>query len=361
MAAQTPSMNLIPSDEEIQLRQTVAGVARAFGHDYFVARAREGRAAEELWRAMADLGLLGVNLPAEYGGGGGTLSQLTIVMEELAAAGCPLQPLVYSQSIGGNILAKYGTEHQRDRWLRGLATGKLKLSFAITERGAGSNSQNLATSAKFVDGRFVVSGEKTYVSGVEGADAILVVARTGTDPVSGKGELSLFLVDPDARGLSRQPFPIAMVAPDKQWILTFDGVEVGKDALVGELHQGFKALFEGLNPERILSAALAVGIGRYALEEATAYAKTRVVWDVPIGAHQGVAHPLAEAAIKLQAARLLMEKSARSYDAGLPAGELANMAKFTAGEAGLECLDAAIQAHGGNGIALEFGLTDMWW
>lgn len=361
MANDMPAMRLVPSEDETALRQVVADVAKKFDHDYFMEKTRQGLPVDELWDELAALGFLGVSLPEEYGGGGGGLWQLAIVAEELAAAGCPLQLLVYSQSIGGSILAKHGTDQQKERWLRGLATGRLKFSFALTESDAGSNSQGVSTSARVVDGKYVLSGTKTFISGVEGADAILVVARTGTDEKTGKGQLSLFIVDSDAPGLSRQLVPTALQAPDKQWTLFFDDVTLDADRLVGELHRGFRAVFDGLNPERVLGAAFCVGIGRYALDKAARYVNEREVWGVPIGKHQGVAHPLAAAKVELEAARLMMEKAARLYDAGLSAAETANMAKYLAGEAGVHCLDSAIQVHGGNGFALEYGLTDMWW
>ncbi|WP_201453040.1 acyl-CoA dehydrogenase family protein [Rhodococcus sp. T7] len=354
-------MDLVSSEDDVSLRQVVADVGKKFDHEYFMARTKAGEPVTELWQALAELGFLGISLPEEYGGGGGTLWQLAIVAEELAAVGCPLQPLVYSQSIAGSILARYGTDEQKERWLRGLAAGTLKFSFALTESNSGSNSQGIATSARVEGGNYVLSGVKTFISGVDDADAILVVARTGTDERTNKGQLSLFIVDAHAPGLTRQPIPTALQAPDRQWTLFLEDVELGPDRLVGELHRGFRAVFDGLNPERVLGAAFSVGIGRYALDKASRYVKERAVWGVPIGTHQAVAHPMAQAKVELEAARLMLEKAARLYDAGLQAGESANMAKFLAAEASVHCLDSAIQVHGGNGFALEYGLTDMWW
>jgi alkylation response protein AidB-like acyl-CoA dehydrogenase len=207
----------------------------------------------------------------------------------------------------------------------------------------------------------VLNGTKTYISGVEDADQILVVAKTGERPDGRGGLLSLFVIDGTEEGFSRQHIPTAVQAPDKQWQLFFDDVRLPADRLVAGENEGLKAVFDGLNPERILGAAFCTGIGRYALGKATQYANERVVWKTPIGAHQGIAHPLAEAKVQLEAARLMTEKAARLYEAGRPAGEVANMAKFLAAEAGVHCLDTAIQCHGGNGVALEYGLTDLWW
>jgi alkylation response protein AidB-like acyl-CoA dehydrogenase len=342
------------------LRESVAGVARSFGHGYYMQQARDGGTVPELWKALGEKGFLGVSLPEEYGGGGLGVRELAIVAEELAAAGCPMPPLVFSQSICGSVIAKYGTGEQREKWLGGIASGDLRFSFAITEPDAGSNSHNISTSATRSGDGWVVNGSKTYISGIEAADAIMVVVRSGRRD-DGRGLLSLLVVDPDAPGLEKQHIPTAVGMPDQQWGLFFDDVKVGAENLVGEEHKGLKAIFDGLNPERILAAAMCIGIARFGLEKATRYVNERAVWGVPIGSHQGVAHPLAEARIELEAARVMTDKAARLYDAGLPAGETANMAKFIATEAGIHCLDQAIQVHGGNGVALEYELTDLWW
>jgi alkylation response protein AidB-like acyl-CoA dehydrogenase len=192
---------------------------------------------------------------------------------------------------------------------------------------------------------------------------MVVVTRTGTDPESGRGRLSLFVVDTDAPGLERTLIPIEIKAPEKQFQLFFDDVEVPADRLLGEEGEGLRQVFFGLNPERIMSASICTGVGRYALGRASVYANEREVWDVPIGQHQGIAHPLAIAKIELELARLMTAKAAWMHDHAtdrLAAGEAANMAKYAAAEAGLRCLDTAIQTHGGNGMATEYGLADLW-
>lgn len=356
-----PSLALTPSGEERILREAVADLASDFGHSYFMAKVRSGEPASELWAALADKGYLGACLPEEYGGGGQGIWTLAVVCEELAAAGCPMLPIVFSQAVCAMLLARYGTQEQKDRWLSGLAAGTTKFSFAITEPDAGSNSHNLVTVARRDGDKYVIRGTKTFISGVEDSEAIMVVARTGRREDTGRGLLSLFVVDSDATGLERQHVPTAVQAPEKQWMLFFDDVEVGPDRLVGNENEGLRAVFDGLNPERILGAALSIGIARYALDKATSYTRTRAVWGVPIAQHQGVSHPLAQGKIELELARLMNQKAAALYDAGLPAGEAANMAKYAAAEAGIHCLDQAIQCHGGNGVALEYGLTDLWW
>jgi alkylation response protein AidB-like acyl-CoA dehydrogenase len=260
------------------------------------------------------------------------------------------------------VLARHGTPEQKERWLRGIGRGDLRVAFAITEPDAGTNTHNLSTRAERRNGSYVLRGTKTFISGVEDAHALLVVARTGTNEESGRGLLSLFVVDADAPGLERQVVPTAARNADRQWQLFFDDVEVDADRLVGPEHAGLAVVFDGLNPERIMTAALAIGAARRALEQAAEYARERVVWNAPIGSHQGISHPLAEAKIELELAALMNRKACALYDAGAKgAGEASNMAKYAAVEAAIHSVDQAIQTHGGNGVALEYGLTDMWW
>jgi alkylation response protein AidB-like acyl-CoA dehydrogenase len=345
--------------ERALLREAVRRIASRFGHDYYAAAARAGRKTTELWTAVAEAGYVGVNLPEAYGGGGLGITELAIVAEELSAVGCPLLLLVVSPSICGEIIARFGTPEQKAAWLPGIASGRRKMIFAITEPDAGSNSHNLATSATPDGEGYRIRGQKYYISGADEAEQVLVVTRTGGD-AKGRGRLSLFVVDTDAPGLRKAPIPVDILGPEKQFTLFFDDVAVGPDRLVGGLGEGLKPLFLGLNPERIMGAAMALGSGRYALDKACAYANSRRVWGVPIGAHQGLAHPLAKAKIELELARLMNEKACWLYDAGEDAGEAANMAKYAAAEAALACLDQAIQVHGGNGFSSEYGLLDGW-
>jgi len=355
-------MDFAESSEHELLRSAVRDIGASFGHDYFVEQARTGQKTDELWQTIADNGFLGVHLPEEHGGGGAGISELAIVTEELAAQGCPLLLILVSAAICGELLARFGTDDQRARWLPGLAAGE-KMVFAITEPDAGSNSHNISTSATRDGDVFRLRGTKTYISGVDEAGAVLVVARSGTDEETGRARLSLFIVDTDDPRLERTVIPVEIVAPEKQFLLFFDDVEVPEDRLLGDEGAGLRQVFFGLNPERITGAAISAGIGRYALERASEYGRDRSVWGVPIGSHQGVAHPLAQAKIELELARLMTAKAAwlHDHDADrVAAGEAANMGKFAAAEAGLHCLDAAIQTHGGNGMATEYGLADLW-
>src|SRR6266568_839071 len=258
------------SEEHRALRSAVAGIAAKFGPRYYAEHAAARRPCDELWQALGDAGFIGVNIPEEYGGGGGGLTELALVCEEIAAAG--------------------------------------------------SNTLRISTTAHRDGDDWVLNGTKYYISGVDEAQALLVVARTGQDERGSR--LSLFIVPTDAPGLEKHLLPVDLLLPERQFTLHFDGVRVGPGALVGAEGEGFRQVFHGLNPERVTGAALGVGVARYALGAAAGYANERRVWAEPIGAHQGVSHPLAKAA--------------------------------------LAALDAAIQAHGGNGPSSEYGLMPYW-
>jgi len=345
--------------EHRDLRAAVARIAASFGPKYYAERAAQRRPCAELWTALAQAGFLGVSIPEEFGGGGGGLTELAIVCEEIGAQGTPLLLLVVSAAISGEVIAEFGTDAQRKAWLPGLAAGTIKVVFAITEPDAGSNTHRLATTAVRDGGEWVLSGTKHYISGVDEAQAVLVVARTGRDE-AGNARLSLFLVPAGAPGLQARPLPVDILLPERQFTLTFDEVRLGPDALVGTEGDGFRQVFHGLNPERVTGAALCVGVARHVLRTAARYAGERQVWSVPIGAHQGVSHPLAKAKIETELAALMTRRAAWQHDHGEPAGESSNMAKYAAAEASLAACDAAIQAHGGNGVATEYGLLPYW-
>jgi len=346
--------------ERRDLRATVRQLGESYGHGYFVEKARAGQHVEELWSELCSYGFAGVNLDPEYGGGGGELYDLMIVAEELAAAGLPLMTLVVSPAICGPILERFGSEELKRTWLTGIASGEQRMAFAITEPDAGSNAHNLSTKATLESDGWHLRGQKYYISGVDDASSVLTVARTGTDEATGRGRLSLFVVETDRQNLDAQSLPTQVLAAERQFTLTYDDVVVPEGNLIGEEGGGLPQLFIGLNPERVMSAAVCSGIGTYALNKASVYARDRQVWGQPIGAHQGVAHPLARGYVALESARLLNQKAATLYDQGEDTGAEANMAKYAAAEAAHACLDAAIQAHGGNGMSDEFGLADLW-
>ena len=359
-----PTMPLVPTDEEQAIRTSVRGICLGFGEDYPRRCHAEERPPTELWEALSEAGFTGINIPEQWGGGGLGMSGLTVVAEEIAAAiGMTTLMLVVSPAIAGTILSIHGTDEQRERWLRGIAAGTTKLAFAITEPDAGTNSHNLRTEVRRDGGRYLLRGQKTYISGIEDADAVLVITRLRReDGVLGKP--TLCIVDVDAPGFTRDPIAVPYIGPDKQWTLYFDDVEVEPDRIVGGEEGGLPVVFDGLNPERIIAAAGCNGLGRRALDKASAYANEREVWGVPIGAHQAVSHPLARGKVELELARLMTTKAAALVDARanpVSAGEASNMAKFAAADAACHCVDAAIQAHGGNGVALEYGVSDLWW
>ncbi|MFF9350953.1 acyl-CoA dehydrogenase family protein [Streptomyces sp. NPDC014734] len=352
------------TEEHRALRDAVAALGKRYGRDYTTTVIREESHPRELWAEAAELGYLGVNLPEEYGGGGGGMAELSIVLEELGAAGSPLLMMVVSPAICGTVIARFGTETQKRTWLPGLADGSLTMAFGITEPDAGSNSHRITTTARRdgtgADADWLLTGRKVFVSGVDIADATLIVGRT-EDARSGRLKPCLFIVPRDTPGFGRSRIDMELQAPEKQFELVLDDVRLPADALVGDEDAGLLQLFAGLNPERIMTAAFGIGMGRYALARAVDYAKTRQVWKEPIGAHQAIAHPLAQAHIELELARLMMQKAARLYDEGddIGAGEAANMAKYAAGEACVKAVDQAVHTLGGNGLTREYGLASL--
>jgi alkylation response protein AidB-like acyl-CoA dehydrogenase len=353
---------LLESEERQALRSAVGDLARRYGRDYFTETVRAGKHTDELWQEAGRLGYLGVNIPEEFGGGGGGLGELSLVLEELGAAGCPLLLLIVSPAICGTVIARFGTDAQKQRWLPGIADGSLRMAFGITEPDAGSNSHRITTTARRdpATGGWLLTGRKVFVSGVDIADATLIVGRT-EDARTGKLKPCLFIVERETPGFEFRRIDMELAAPEKQFQLFLDDVALPAEALVGDEDAGLLQLFAGLNPERIMTAAFSIGMGRYALDKAVEYARTRQVWKQPIGAHQAIAHPLAQAHIELELARLMMQKAAYLYDAGddMGAGEAANMAKYAAAEAGAKAVDQAVHTLGGNGLTTEYGLASL--
>ena len=357
------------SAERRELRTQVARLASKFGREWFTERARAGEKTTELWLEIAKNGYLGINIPEEYGGGGGGIGDIAAVCEELAAQGCPLLMMVVSPAICGTVISRYGTEEQKQRWLPGIADGTSTMAFAITEPDAGTNSHNITTTARrdtLPDGRgeWVLNGRKIYISGVDEADHVLVVSRA-EDARTGKLKPCLFVVPTDAAGFEYHPIAMEIISPEQQFQVFIDDVRLPADALVGDPENvgdaGLVQLFAGLNPERIMAASFSTGLARYALGRAAAYAKERTVFQAPIGSHQAIAHPLAQSHIEIELARLMTQKAAALYDAGddLAAGEAANMAKYAAAEAACDAADRAVQVHGGNGITQEYGMAGL--
>ena len=352
--------SFIESVERQALRKSVAALAANYGPDYYLEKARAGGHTDELWREAGQLGFIGVNLPEELGGGGAGMYELALVMEELSAGGCPLLMMVVSPAINGTIIAKFGTDEQKKRWVPGIADGSITMAFAITEPDAGSNSHRITTTARRDGSDWILSGQKVWISGLDQAQAVLVVSRT-EEKKTGNLRPALFIVPTDTPGFTFTKIPMELTMPESQFQVFIDEVRLPADALVGAEDAAIAQLFAGLNPERIMGAASAVGMGRLALEKACDYVKTRQVWKTPIGAHQGIAHPLAQNHIELALARLMMQKAASLYDAGddMGAAEAANMAKYAAGEASTRAVDQAVQSMGGNGLSQEYGVAAM--
>ncbi|MFD8426452.1 acyl-CoA dehydrogenase family protein [Streptomyces coelicoflavus] len=352
---------LLESNEHKSLREAVAAFAKAHPHTL---NPEDGK---RLWQDAAKLGYIGVNLPEAHGGGGAGITELALVLEELGAAGNPLLMMIVSPAICGTVISRFGTEEQKREWLPSLADGTRLMAFGITEPDAGSNSHRITTTARrdAATGEWVLTGRKVFVSGVDIADATLVVGRTETvstkEGRTGNLKPCLFIVPRDAPGFERRPIDMELNAVERQFELTLDDVRLPADALVGDEDAGLLQLFAGLNPERVMTAAFGIGMGRYALSRALDYARERTVWKTPIGAHQAIAHPLAQAHIDLELARLMMQKAAHLYDAGddIGAGEAANMAKYAAGEACVKAVDQAVHTLGGNGLTREYGLARL--
>ena len=293
------------------------------------------------------------------------MSRAAAVGEEISAAGCSLLLIVVSPAIVGSILARHGTEAQREgRWLPG---DRRRDDQGRVRDHRARRRHELAQPLDRGDARdgdlYRLRGTKTYISGVEDADAILVIARKREADGNARPAAADASSTPTPPGSSKQFIPIALKASDKQWTLFFDDVEVPADRAgrrvgdrraEGRLRRPQPGADHG---RRGLATASGAGRSR----SPPTYARERVVWKTPIGAHQGLSHPLAQAKIELELARLMTQKAAALYDAGAPAGEPANMAKYAAAEAAIKCVDQAIQTHGGNGFALEYGLTDMYW
>jgi len=353
-------VNFTETEEQRDLRAAVAALGARYGHAYALERARRHEPLRELWQEAGKLGFIGVGLPEEHGGGGGGLYELSIVQEELSAAGSGLLMLVVSPAICGTIIARFGTADQKAHWLPGIADGSKIMAFGITEPDAGSNSHRITTTARRDGTDWVLTGRKIYISGVDQAGHVLIVSRM-EDVSTGTLKPALFAVPTDAPGFDFRPIEMDIIMPDRQFMVFLDDVRLPAEALIGAEDAALSQLFAGLNPERVMASAMSVGSARYALDKAVAYANERQVFRTPIGAHQGISHPLAQIKIELELAKLMMQKAAALYDTGddMGAAEAANMAKYAAAEAGVRAIDQAVQTHGGNGLAAEYGLAAM--
>jgi acyl-CoA dehydrogenase len=355
-------MSFILNDEQRQIYEYGGQLAQSYDNVYWRDHARRHAFPKEMFDKIAEDGFLGTMVPEEYGGAGLGMTEMALFMEGTANHGIPLLMVVVGPCMSLSHLAKHGSDFHKQELLPAACRGDIKFCFAITEAGAGSNSMKMTTIAKQKGNRFALSGEKTFITGADVSDYCLVVARTSPhDKVAKKTDgFTLFAVDLKKKGVEMQRLRISIPLPEEQWTLFFDDVDLGPEDVVGEIDNGFSILFDTLNPERIIFAALCCGVGRFALNKGVEYASERNVFGQPIGAHQGVQHPMAKAYTNIEMASLMGRRAAWEFDNGLPAGGSANMAKYAAAEAGIEAVDAALQAHGGSGFTEDTGLYEMY-
>ncbi len=351
-------MDFATSPEQEAIRDAIAGICRRFDDDYWSTRDREGGFPEDFFQAMAGQGWLGICIPEAYGGSGLGVTEAAIMMRTIAESGGGMQAAsaVHINIFGLNPVVVFGTEDQKRRALPPLVAGKQKACFAVTEPNTGLNTTQLKTRAERQGDHYVLNGAKVWISTAQVADKMLILARTTPlENVRKATEgLSLFYTDLDRRHVEvREIEKMGRKAVDSNQVF-IDGLRVPVEDRIGEEGRGFEYILHGMNPERVLIAAEAVGLGHLALNRATSYARDRVVFNRPIGQNQGVQHPLAECWMELEAAWLMTMQAAWAYDRGLPSGAAANSAKYLAGEAGFKTCQTAVMTHGGFGYAKEY-------
>lgn len=346
------------SEDQRAIRDAVARTCARFDRDYWLQHDRDGGFPHEFHAAIAADGWLGVAMPESYGGSGLGITEAALMMETISASGAGFSgaSAVHMNIFGLHPVVVYASDAQKSRWLPPLIAGHDKACFGVTEPGAGLNTTRLTTRAVRDGDDYVISGQKVWISTAQVANKILLLARTTPieetkNPIDG---LTLFYADIDRKTFeAREIDKMGRKAVDSNQVF-IDGMRVPAADRIGEEGKGFRYILDGLNPERILVAAEAVGLGRVALQSAARYAGERIVFDRPIGQNQSIQHPLAQRWIELEAASLLTYRAAALYDAGKPCGAEANAAKYFAGEAGFKACETAVLTHGGMGYAREF-------
>jgi acyl-CoA dehydrogenase len=341
------TFGLTPEQERI--REAIGKLCERFGDDYWLARDRDGEFPQDFHQALARDGWLGIAMPEEYGGSGLGISAAAVMMQAIAESGAGFSgaSAVHMNIFGLNPVVVFGTEAQKKRMLPPLIQGKDRACFAVTEPNTGLNTRKLKVKAERKGDKYVVSGQKVWISTAQVAEKVLLLARS-------EGGLTLFYTDFDRRHIEvREIHKMGRHAVDSNQVF-FDGLPVPAADRIGEEGRGFEYILHGMNPERILIAAELVGLGRCAVQRAAKYAKERVVFDRPIGQNQGVQHPLAANWAHLEAANLMALKAAAMYDAGQSCGAEANAAKYLAGEACFDACQQAVMTHGGYGYAAEY-------
>jgi acyl-CoA dehydrogenase len=351
-------MDFSISEDHRAIREGVSAVVRKFDDEYWLARDEDGAFPKEFHRAMADAGWLGITMPTEYGGAGLGVTEAAIMMHEVAShgGGMAAASTVHINLFGPHPIVVFGSDEQRQRWLPRLLEGKDQVAFGFTEPDAGLNTTAIKTFAEKVPGGYRVRGQKVWTSTAQVASKIMLLTRTTKledckRPTDG---ITIFYTDLDRSKIDVHRIPkMGRKAVDSNSIF-IDGLFIPESDRVGEEGKGFSYILHSLNPERVLIAAEAVGIGQDALRRATRYARERVVFDRPIGQNQGIQHPLAERWMALEAAWTMTMKAAWLYDQDLPCGAEANTAKFLGARAGYEACERAIFTHGGFGYAKEY-------
>ncbi len=348
--------SLTPAQQEI--REAILKVCTRFADDYWLGKDREGGFPHDFHRALAEAGWLGIAMPEAYGGAGLGITEAAVMMQAIAESGAAFSgaSALHMNIFGLNPVVVFGTEDQKRRFLPPLIAGQEKACFAVTEPDAGLDTTKIKTRAVRDGNRYVVHGQKIWISTAQIADRVLLLART--TPVENVRKategLSLFYTALDRRYVeAREIEKMGRKAVDSNQLF-FDALPVPVEDRIGEEGRGFEYILHGMNPERILIAAEAVGTGRAALERAVRYAKERVVFRRPIGQNQAIQHPLAKCWMALEAANLMVLKAAQLYDAGQPCGIEANSAKYLGAEAGFEACETAVLVHGGMGYAKEY-------
>jgi acyl-CoA dehydrogenase len=351
-------MNFSYTDEQKSIRESIIKVCAPFDDDYWLKRDKEGGFPHDFYQAMADGGWIGICIPEEYGGSGLGITEAAIMASTIAESGAGMSgaSAVHINIFGLNPVVVFGTEEQKHRMLRPMAEGREKACFGVTEPNTGLNTTQLKTMAVRQGDKYVVNGQKVWISTAQVADKILLLARTTPleevkNPSHG---LSLFYTDFDRSKIEVHEIEkMGRKAVDSNELF-IDGLEIPIEDRIGEEGEGFKYILHGMNPERVLIAGEAIGLGRVALEKAKNYANERIVFNRPIGQNQGIQHPLAICWAELEAAWLMVMSAAWQYDNGQPCGANANAAKYLAGEAGFHACETAVMTHGGFGYAKEF-------
>jgi acyl-CoA dehydrogenase len=345
------------TDQFHEIRDAVRALCVGFPDEYFRRIDAARGYPEEFVDALMKAGWLSAMIPEEYGGSGLGLSAATVIMEEINRCGGN-SGAVHGQMYNMGTVLRHGSRAQKERYLPRIATGELRIqSMAVTEPTTGSDTTRLKTTAVRKGDRYVVNGQKVWISRVQHSDLMVLLARTTplADVVKKSEGMSIFIVDvKSAMGGGMTVRPIPNMVNHETNELFFDNLEVPAENLIGEEGRGFKYILDGLNAERTLIAAECIGDGYWFIERAAKYANERIVFDRPIGRNQGVQFPIADAYIEVEAANLMRFKAAELFDAGLACGAEANMAKYLAAKASWEAANVCVQTHGGFGFACEY-------